>query len=55
MDLKVLNKAGQPTSNVVTLPDSIFGVAENNHILYMAVRQFLANQRQGTHKSKAVS
>ena len=52
MDLKVLNKAGQPTSNVVTLPDSIFGVAENNHILYMAVRQFLANQRQGTHKSK---
>ena len=52
MDLKVLNKAGQPTNNVVTLPDSIFGVAENNHILYMAVRQFLANQRQGTHKTK---
>ncbi len=52
MELNVLNRAGEPTGKVVTLPASIFGIAPNHHVLYMAVRQYLANQRQGTHKSK---
>lgn len=52
MELKVVNRAGEPTANVVNLPDTVFGIEPNDHVIYMDVRQFLANQRQGTHKSK---
>ena len=52
MDLKVVNRAGEPTASVVNLPDTVFGIEPNDHVIYMDVRQFLANQRQGTHKSK---
>ena len=52
MELKVLNREGQDTNKVVNLPDSVFAIEPNDHVVYMDVRQFLANQRQGTHKAK---
>jgi 50S ribosomal protein L4 len=52
MELKVVNRAGEPTAKVVNLPDTIFAIEPNDHVIYMDVRQFLANQRQGTHKAK---
>ena len=52
MELKVVNRAGEPTANVVNLPDTVFAIQPNDHVIYMDVRQFLANQRQGTHKAK---
>ncbi len=47
-----MNVSGADTGRVVTLADSIFGVEPNDHVIYLDVKQFLANQRQGTHKSK---
>ncbi len=52
MELKVLNQSGSETGRVVTLPESVFGVEPNDHVIYLDVKQYLANQRQGTHKSK---
>lgn len=52
MKVKVYNKEGKATSKTVDLPDDIFGIEPNNHVLYLAVKQYLAAQRQGTHKSK---
>ena len=52
MKIKVLNIEGKETGTEVTLPESIFGVEPNDHAIYLAVKQFQANQRQGTHKSK---
>lgn len=52
MELNVLNKAGQETGRTVTLADNIFGIEPNDHAIYLAVKQYLANQRQGTSKSK---
>ncbi len=52
MELKVLNIEGKETGNKVTLSDAIFGIEPNDHAIYLDVKQFLANQRQGTHKSK---
>lgn len=52
MELNVINKQGQPTGRTVTLADSIFGIEPNDHAIYLAVKQYLANQRQGTSKSK---
>lgn len=52
MELAVLNIAGKETGKKVTLNDSIFGTEPNDHAIYLDVKQFLANQRQGTHKSK---
>jgi large subunit ribosomal protein L4 len=52
MNLQVLNKDGQPTGRTVELPAEIFGVEPNDHVVYLAVKQYLANQRQGTHKAK---
>ncbi len=52
MELKVLNIQGKETGNKVTLSDSVFGIEPNDHAIYLDVKQFLANQRQGTHKSK---
>ncbi len=52
MELAVYNIDGQKTSKKVKLNKSIFGVEPNNHAIYLDVKQFLANQRQGTHKAK---
>ncbi|RYY87649.1 MAG: 50S ribosomal protein L4 [Chitinophagaceae bacterium] len=52
MELKVLNIQGQETGRTVELPEEIFGIEPNNHAIYLAVKQFLAAQRQGTHKVK---
>ena len=52
MEVSVLNINGQETGRKVTLNESIFGIEPNDHAIYLDVKQFLANQRQGTHKSK---
>ena len=52
MEVNVLNIKGEDTGRKVTLDESIFGIEPNEHVVYMAVRQYLAAQRQGTHKSK---
>ena len=52
MELSVLNIKGEDTGRKVTLNDAIFGIEPNDHAIYLDVKQFLANQRQGTHKSK---
>jgi large subunit ribosomal protein L4 len=52
MFVEILNKDGQPTGRNIELPESVFGVEPNEHVVYLAVKQYLANQRQGTHKSK---
>ena len=52
MDVSVLNINGQETGRKVTLNEAIFGIEPNDHVLYLDVKQYLANQRQGTAKSK---
>ncbi|MBQ2979620.1 MAG: 50S ribosomal protein L4 [Bacteroidaceae bacterium] len=52
MELSVYNIKGQDTGKKVALNDAVFGVEPNDHAIYLDVKQFLANQRQGTHKSK---
>ena len=52
MKVKVLNIQGQETGKEVSLNESVFGVEPNDHVVYLAVKQYLANQRQGTAKSK---
>ncbi len=52
MELSVLNIKGENTGRKVTLNESIFGIEPNEHVVYLDVRQYLANHRQGTHKSK---
>lgn len=52
MQIDVLNIQGQPTGRTVELPEEIFGAEPNNHVVYLAVKQYLAAQRQGTHKVK---
>ena len=52
MKLEVLNIQGQSTGRSVDLPDEIFGVQPNEHAIYLAVKQYNAAQRQGTHKAK---
>ena len=52
MKLDVVNAEGKSTGRSVDLPDDIFGIEENEHAVYLAVKQYLAAQRQGTHKSK---
>ncbi len=52
MEVKVLNIQGQETGKTVTLNDSIYAIEPNDHVLYLDVKQYLANQRQGTAKSK---
>ncbi len=52
MEVSVLNINGQDTGKKVTLNDAIFGIEPNDHVLYLDVKQYLANQRQGTAKSK---
>jgi large subunit ribosomal protein L4 len=52
MEVKVLTISGTETGKTVQLPSEIFGIAPNDHAMYLDVKQYLANQRQGTHKSK---
>src|SRR6478752_1509321 len=50
MQVEVLKIDGEKTGRKVELPDDIFGVEPNQHVVYLAVKQYLAAQRQGTHK-----
>ena len=52
MELTILNTAGEDTGRKIEFNDSVFGIEPNEHAIYLDVKQFLANQRQGTHKSK---
>lgn len=52
MDINVLNIKGQETGRKVTLSESVFGIEPNDHVIYLDVKQYMADQRQGTHKSK---
>ena len=50
MEVNVYNIKGEDTGRKVTLNESIFGIEPNDHAIYLDVKQFMANQRQGTHK-----
>ncbi|HJJ55136.1 MAG TPA: 50S ribosomal protein L4 [Methanocorpusculum sp.] len=52
MELNVLNIKGESTGKTIALSDSVFAIEPNDHVLWLAVKQHLANCRQGTHKSK---
>jgi large subunit ribosomal protein L4 len=52
MQLNVLNIKGEETGKTVTLNDAVFGIEPNDHAIYLDVKQYMANKRQGTHKSK---
>lgn len=52
MELAVYNQQGQDTGRKIELNDAVFGIEPNEHAVYLDVKQYLANRRQGTHKSK---
>ncbi|HBX50549.1 MAG: 50S ribosomal protein L4 [Bacteroidetes bacterium RIFOXYA12_FULL_35_11] len=52
MELTVLNKSGEDTGKRVELNDTVFGIEPNDHAMYLDVKQYMANNRQGTHKTK---
>ncbi len=52
MELSIYNIKGEVTDKKVTLDDSIFGIEPNDHVIWLDVKQYMANRRQGTHKSK---
>ena len=52
MQLDILNIKGEKSGRTIDLPEEIFGVEPNNHVIYLAVKQYLGAQRQGTHKVK---
>ena len=52
MEIAIYNVSGKDTGKKAVLKDEIFGIEHNNHAIYLDVKQYLANQRQGTHKSK---
>ena len=52
MEIKVLNKEGKATAKKVSLTKDIFAIEPNDHAIYLGVKQYLANQRQGTHQSR---
>ena len=52
MEVNVLNIKGEDTGRKVALNESVFGITPNDHAIYLDVKQYMANQRQGTHKSK---
>ena len=52
MEVIVYNSKGEDTGKKVTLPEEVFGITPNQHAIYLDVKQYLANQRQGTHKVK---
>ena len=55
MELVVLNTSGKETGRKVQLDDTIFGIEPNQHAVYLEVKQYLAAQRQGTHKKEVKS
>ncbi len=55
MKLKVLNIEGKDTGRELSLSDKVFKIEPNSHVVYLAVKQYMANNRQGTHKAKARS
>lgn len=55
MELNILNIEGKETGGKITLDDAIFGIEPNDHAIYLDVKQYLANKRQGTHKAKGRS
>ena len=55
MELKVIKTDGTETGRTVTLSDKVFGIEPNNHVIWLDVKQYLANQRQGTHSTKEKS
>ncbi|NDP19520.1 MAG: 50S ribosomal protein L4 [Paludibacter sp.] len=55
MELSIVNIKGEDTGRKVSLNDAIFGIEPNDHAIYLDVKQYLANQRQGTHSSKGRS
>ncbi len=55
MEVSILNLKGEDTGRKVSLNDTIFGIEPNDHAIYLDVKQYLANQRQGTHSSKGRS
>ena len=52
MKLDILNSKGEKTGRSIELAEDVFGIKPNDHVVYLAVKAYLANQRQGTHKSK---
>ncbi len=52
MQLEVISKEGKKTGRTIELPDEIFGAEPNSHVIWLAVKQYLAARRQGTHKVK---
>jgi large subunit ribosomal protein L4 len=52
MELSIYNIEGKDTGKKVKLSDEVFGIVPNEHVVYLDVKQYLANQRQGTHKAK---
>ena len=52
MQLEIVNTEGKKTGRTIELPDEIFGAEPNNHVIWLAVKQYLAARRQGTHKVK---
>jgi large subunit ribosomal protein L4 len=52
MEIKVINKEGKETTKKVKLNKDVFGIEPNDHAIYLDVKQYLANQRQGTHQSR---
>lgn len=52
MEINVLNIKGEETGRKVELTDAVYGIEPNDHVIYLAVKQYLANQRQGTAKAK---
>jgi large subunit ribosomal protein L4 len=55
MQLDIINTKGEKTGRTVELPEEIFGIEPNDHVIYLAVKQYLGAQRQGTHKVKTRS
>ncbi|MCO5230067.1 MAG: 50S ribosomal protein L4 [Chitinophagales bacterium] len=55
MKVEVFNIQGQPTGRTIELPEDVFGITPNEHVLYLAVKQYLAGLRSGTHKAKEKS
>ncbi|MDR0795396.1 MAG: 50S ribosomal protein L4 [Tannerella sp.] len=52
MELNILNIKGEATGKTVTLNDAVFGIEPNDHAIYLDIKQYMANKRQGTHQSK---
>lgn len=52
MELNIVNQLGKDTGRKANLNDDVFGIEPNEHAMYLDVKQYLANQRQGTHKAK---